>query len=102
MQALPIGIQTFKQIREEGYIYVDKADVDLPNEFTSMVGFGEFLTTPIQMSKYIASIATGELLNPHFIKQIDTADKSNNPKYIVTVTLDDKNNNKMLKFGYLK
>lgn len=175
-----------------------KTDVDLPNEFngrifkqskkglnkfTSMVGFGEFLTTPIQMAKYTASIATGKSLTPHFrIKTNNTEnyyeakDKlsefeksklpffrnimkdlgkdiklknpnikvalklaqihiafnqatpnisfpgnlaisyapADNPKYIVTIVLDDKNDNKtmrefitkiydkMIKFGYLK
>ena len=27
MQKLPIGIQSFRQIREEGYVYVDKTDI---------------------------------------------------------------------------
>ena len=27
LQKLPIGIQTFKDIREENYIYIDKTDI---------------------------------------------------------------------------
>ncbi|MBE0491906.1 MAG: penicillin-binding protein 2 [Sulfurospirillum sp.] len=35
------------------------------------IGQGYFLTTPVQVSKYIASIATGYGVTPHFIYSVD-------------------------------
>ncbi|MGC8769493.1 AAA family ATPase, partial [Calditerrivibrio sp.] len=48
MKKLPIGIQTFSKIREEGYIYVDKTQeaFDLVNNFTYV-----FLSRPRRFGK---------------------------------------------------
>ncbi len=48
MKKLPIGIQTFQTIREEGYLYVDKTDraVDLINRYKYV-----FLSRPRRFGK---------------------------------------------------
>ncbi len=70
----------------------NKTGVDLPNEFVGIVpdsdwkekrykepwytgetlvaaiGQGYFLTTPLQIAKYTAALATGEIIKPHFVK----------------------------------
>jgi len=72
-----------------------KTNIDLPNEFigtlpsrnwkllkyaqgwnkgdtlNTVIGQGNFLTTPLQIATQTALIATGKLLHPHFLKKID-------------------------------
>ncbi|ADN09190.1 penicillin-binding protein 2 [Sulfurimonas autotrophica] len=86
------------------YGFGEKTGVDLPNEFIGVVpsrewklrkyhkiwsigetanmaiGQGDFLTTPIQIARETALIATGKLPTPHFIQMIG------NEKYKTTYT----------------
>ena len=34
---LPVGIQSFEEIRREGYLYVDKTDINLPIEGKNII-----------------------------------------------------------------
>ena len=80
------------------YGFGEKTGVDLPNEFIGVVpsrdwklrkyhkiwsigetanmaiGQGDFLTTPIQIARETALVATGKLPTPHFVKMIGNAE----------------------------
>jgi len=88
-----------------------KTGVDLPNEFIGIVpsrewkrkkynkpwfigetvntsiGQGDFLTTPMQIARFTALIATSKLPTPHFVKYI--GDKEYNPKPMDVLTPDE-------------
>ncbi len=94
------------------YGFGKKTGIDLPNEFIGVVpsrtwklqkyhrawnigetanmsiGQGDFLTTPLQIARETALIATGKLVTPHFIK--DIGGKSYDPKYQDVLTDKEK------------
>ena len=60
--------------------------------FLSSIGQGSTLSTPIQVHKYVSSIASGKITTPHFIKKIGS-----NIIEMNTTTIDNKHYKKYLK-----
>ncbi|CZE49263.1 penicillin-binding protein 2 [Campylobacter geochelonis] len=105
--SLEVGIDFIAQNLER-YGFGKKTGVDLPNEFVGTVpskawkmekynqqwfmgetvnasiGQGYFLTTPMQVAKYTAEIASGKGLTPHFLKSIDGKDVEFKPTELFT------------------
>lgn len=92
--SLKVGIEFMSDVYEN-FGFGAKTSVDLPNEFVGTVpssvwkmqkykqpwyqgdtlitaiGQGSFLVTPMQITKYLAMIATGNDVKPHFLHSID-------------------------------
>lgn len=92
--SLKVGIETMSSVYEN-LGFGAKTGVDLPNEFVgtipssawktqkynqpwyqgdtliTAIGQGSFLVTPMQITKHLAMIATGEDVVPHFLHSID-------------------------------
>jgi len=87
MQKLPIGIQTFKKIREDNYIYIDKTDLalDLIKNYQY-----SFLSRPRRFGKSLFLDTLKNIFegNKELFKDLNIYDKYNWEKSYPVIKID--------------